>query len=181
MERHPAITIRLSTGAGRYDLLRDEQTDAAILYGDLVATPGLAIEALGEEEIRALCAPDLAAGMAGFGRRAIVSLPLIESSVSPIRWSDWFAANGLGRHPQAPATSFDRAALVVSAAVQGVGVALESERFAAAEIEAGQLVPLGEDRFKSIRRVLHHLVIRTGVQVPHRVRAFRAWLLEEVG
>ena len=181
MQQHPTISIRLSSGAGEYDLVRNEGTDVAIVYGEVAVGPGVSVDPLGEEAVVALCAPRLAAGLAGFGRREMMALPLIESSVSPIRWSDWFAANGLGRHPQTPTTGFDRGALVVSAAVQGMGVALETERFVEAELAAGQLVRLGGTRFRAIRRVLHRLLSRTGPHVPHRVRVFRAWLLEEVG
>jgi LysR family transcriptional regulator, glycine cleavage system transcriptional activator len=181
MERYPTISIRLSSGAGEYDLVRNVGTDVAIVYGEVPVGPGISVDALGEEAVTALCAPSLAAGLAGYGRREMMALPLIESSVSPIRWSDWFAANGLGRHPQTPTTGFDRGALVVSAAVQGMGVALETERFVEAELAAGHLVALGGTRFRAIRRVLHRLLCRTGSHVPHRVRVFRAWLLEEVG
>ena len=167
MRRHPSISIRMSSGAGSYDLVRNEATDVAIVYGDVPAAAGTTADPLGEEAIVAVC--------------AVTALPLIESSVSPVRWSDWFAANGLGRHPQTPTTGFDRGALVVSAAVQGMGVALESERFVEAELASGQLVILGEGRFRPIRRVLHCLLTRTRQHVPHRVRVFRSWLLEEVG
>ena len=190
IDRFPTISIRLSSGAGGYDLLRHEETDVAVVYGIRAEEPGLSFDPLGEEAVTALCTPALAeralaerapAGRAGgHDRRAMMALPRIESSVSPIRWSDWFAANGLGRHPPTPLTGFDRGALVVSAAVQGMGVALESERFVQAELSAGQLVVLGGDRFRPIRRVLHHLVSRSGPQLPHRVRVFRTWLLEEV-
>ena len=179
MERYPTVSIRLSSGAGSYDLVRHEATDVAIVYGDMLASPGITLESLGEEEISAFCTPTVAATLQA-ARRSAMTLPLIESSVSPVRWSDWFAVNGLGRHPPLPATSFDRGALVVSAAVQGVGVALESERFVEAELASGQLVALGGTRFRSIRRVLHNLVIRAGAQPPHRVRVFRSWLLAEV-
>jgi DNA-binding transcriptional LysR family regulator len=181
MARHPAISIRLSSGAGSYDLLRNEATDAAIVYGDVRIGPGMSVDDLGEEEVTALCAPSLANTLRDFGRRNMMALPLIEASVSPIRWSDWFAANGLGRHPQSPATGFDRGALVISAAVQGMGVALETTRFAEAELATGQLVRLGEAKFRPLRRVLHRLLTRTGPHVPHRVRVFRSWLLEEAG
>lgn len=181
MARHPTISIRMSSGVGSYDLLRNEATDVAIVYGDAPGEAGLSVEPLGEEDIMALCSPSLAAGLTSYSRRDMAALPLIESSVSPIRWSDWFAANGLGRHPQTPTTGFDRGALVVSAAVQGMGVALESERFVEAELASGQLVILGDGRFRAMRRVMHHLLLRRGAQVPHRARIFRSWLLEEVG
>lgn len=181
MKRHPSISIRMSTGAGSYDLIRNEATDVAIVYGDVPVGAGMSADVLGEENVTAVCSPSLAAGLTGYSRRDMMALPLIESSVSPIRWSDWFAANGLGRHPQTPMTGFDRGALVVSAAVQAMGVALETERFVEAELASGQLVVLGEGQFQGIRRVLHRLLSRVGPHVPHRVRVFRAWLLEEVG
>lgn len=180
MALYPSVSIRLSSGAGRYDLLKNEATDLAIVYGDPPADAGLSVDPLGEEEISALCSPALAAALGPGDRRAAMALPLIESSVSPIRWSDWFEANGFGRHPPTPTTGFDRGALAVSAAVQGMGVALESERFVEAELAAGQLVPLGGGRLRALRRVMHHLLSRSGPQAPHRVRVFRAWLLDEV-
>lgn len=180
MELHPSIFIRLSSGAGSYDLLRNEATDLAIVYGNPPSAPGLLVDPLGEEDVMALCSPSLAATVQSYDREGMMTLPLIESSVSPIRWSDWFEANGLGRHPQTPTTGFDRGALVVSAAVQNMGVALESERFVEAELASGQLVILGAGRFRATRRVMHHLLSRTGPQAPHRIRAFRSWLLKEV-
>lgn len=181
LARHPGIAIRMSTGAGRYDLVRNAATDVAIVYGDGPVGAGLSADALGEEAVSAVCAPSLVSGLAAFGRRELMALPLIESSVSPIRWSDWFAANGLGRNPPTPTTGFDRGALVVSAAVQGMGVALETERFIEDELASGQLVFLGGGQFRPIRRVLHRLLSRAGPHVPHRVRVFRSWLLAEAG
>lgn len=179
MDRHPAIQIRLSSGPGRYDLLRREETDVAIVYGATGAEAGLTVDPLGAEAVTALCAPALADRLRGFDRAAVAALPLIESTVSPIRWSDWFDLNGLGRHPPTPVAGFDRGALAVSAAVQGMGVALESERFVEAERASEQLVEPGGGRFRPLRRVLHHLLSRSGAP-PYRVRAFRSWLLEEV-
>lgn len=180
MARHPTISIRMSSGAGSYDLVRNEATDVAIVYGDMPVAAGLTADALGEEAVVAVCAPTLA-GRSGHGRRQVIALPLIESSVSPIRWSDWFHANGMGRHPPTPTTGFDRGALAISAAVQGMGVALETERFMEAELASGQLVALGDGRFRGVSRTLHRLLTRTAGQAPHRVRVFRAWLLEEAG
>ena len=177
--QHPDIAIRLSTGAGSYDLLKQQTMDVTIVCGDVQVGAGILAEMLGEESIAAVCAPALAAGLGQDLRQAMKAVPLIESSVSPVRWPDWFAANGMGRRAPTPATSFDRGALVVSAAAQGLGVALETERFLEAELEAGQLVMLGD--FRPIRRVLHRLLTRTGAHVPHRVRAFRSWLLREAG
>ena len=181
MERHPTISIRMSSGAGSFDLARNEQTDIAIVYDQMPTGAGMVIDSLGEEDVVAVCSPSLAAGLPDFSRRTMMALPLIESSVSPVRWSDWFAANGLGCHPQTPTSGFDRGALAIAAAVHGMGVALETERFLEAELMSGQLVVLGLGQFRPVRYVLHRLLSRTGGHVPHRVRVFRTWLLDEVG
>ena len=176
---HPDIVIRLSTGTGSYDLLKQETMDVAIVYGDVQVGAGILTEMLGEESIAAVCAPALAAGLSQDLRQAMKAAPLIESSVSPVRWPDWFAADGMGQRAPTPATSFDRGTLAVSAAAQGLGVALETERFLEAELASGQRVMLGE--FWPIRRVLHRLLTRTGAHLPHRVRVATSWLLREVG
>ena len=169
--QHPSVAIRLSSGAGSYDLIRYPQTDVAIIYGDGPIGPGVTAIPLGEERVMAVCAPGLASA-------GVKNLALIESLVSPVRWSDWFAANGLGRQEPVPMTGFDRGALVIAAAVQGMGAALETERFMEAELASGQLVALGG--YQPIRCVLHRLLTRTGPALPQRVRLFRAWLLEEL-
>lgn len=69
MERYPAISIRLSSGAGVYDLIRNEATDVAIVYGDMPASPGVTLEPLGEEQISAVCAPAMAAMLPAVARR----------------------------------------------------------------------------------------------------------------
>ena len=70
-------------------------------------------------------------------------LALIELAVSPVRWEEWLTLNRLGLPAAAPRPSFDRAAMAIAAAAQGVGVALESTRLAAGELARGELVVLG--------------------------------------
>ena len=76
------------------------------------------------------------------------------------RAPDWFAINCMGRRAPTPAACFDRGALVVSAAAQGLGLALETQRFLEAELASGEFVILGQ--FRPIRPVLHRLMTRTG-------------------
>ncbi|MGD6352273.1 hypothetical protein VWU39_22585, partial [Xanthomonas citri pv. citri] len=79
----------------------------------------------------------------------------------------------------APGAAFDRGALVISAAVQGLGAALESLRFAQVELGAAQLVRLGEGRLKSLYRDLHFICTRARDRDLEKIRAFRRWLLEQ--
>ena len=175
---HPGIGIRLSSGAEPVDLARHEEIDILIAYGSPPTGPGLTIEALGREEIAALCTPDLARALGPVEAATVARIPRLDSSFSPVRWPDWFALNGLPAPASAPGAAFDRGALVISAAVQGLGVALESLRFAQAELGAAQLVRLGEGRLKSLYRDLHFICTRARDRDLEKIRAFRRWLLE---
>lgn len=173
VETHPGIAIRLSTSADPVDLARHEEIDILIAYGRPPRGPGLTVESLGPEEIAALCTPEVAraAGSAGAFTR-------LDSSFSPIRWPDWFAHNGLPIPTGASGAAFDRGSLVISAAVQGLGVALETLRFARDELAAGQLVRLGGGRFESLSRDLHFICYRERDGALEKIRAFRRWLLD---
>ncbi|MGU3657996.1 MULTISPECIES: LysR substrate-binding domain-containing protein [unclassified Methylobacterium] len=173
VETHPGIAIRLSTSADPLDLARHEEIDILIAYGRPPRGPGLTVESLGPEEIAALCTPEVAraAGWAGAFTR-------LDSSFSPIRWPDWFAHNGLPIPTGASGAAFDRGSLVISAAVQGLGVALETLRFARDELAAGQLVRLGGGRFESLSRDLHFICYRERDGALEKIRAFRRWLLD---
>ena len=155
------------------DLARHEEIDILIAYGRPPRGPGLTVESLGPEEIAALCTPEVAraAGWAGAFTR-------LDSSFSPIRWPDWFAHNGLPIPTGASGAAFDRGSLVISAAVQGLGVALETLRFARDELAAGQLVRLGGGRFESLSRDLHFICYRERDGALEKIRAFRRWLLD---
>ncbi|PMY00542.1 LysR family transcriptional regulator, partial [Pseudomonas sp. GW460-13] len=74
-------------------------------------------------------------------RSQMEKLPLIDSQLSRVTWPDWFGTNGMAC-PTRPRASFDRGALAISAAVDGMGVALESIRLAERELSKGDLIDL---------------------------------------
>lgn len=174
MRLHPAITLRLSSGAEPVDLLRHDGLDVVISYGRPPLRPGLVVESLGPEEITALCTPDLAARVAPCSPE--VGGLLIDSSVNPVGWNDWFALNEMPRPAVIRGAAFDRGALAVSAATQGLGITLESRSFALDEVASGALVPWGGERLKSITREMHFLSYREAQIAPPSITAFRLWL-----
>ncbi|KAA0125398.1 LysR family transcriptional regulator [Methylobacterium sp. P1-11] len=178
VESHPDIAIRLSTSAEPVDLGRQAAIDILIAYGRPPRGPGLTVESLGPEEIAALCAPEVAWAAESAAPGAIGPFTRLDSSFSPVRWPDWFAQNGLPVPAGGAGTAFDRGALVISAAVQGLGVALETLRFAQDELAAGQLVRLGGGRVESLTRDLHFICYRERDGALEKIRAFRRWLLE---
>ncbi len=175
MRAHPAITLRLSTGAEPVDLTRHE-VDLVISYGSALNRPGLVVESFGPEEIVALCTPAMAAQRDPSD--ANIGEWLIDSSVNPVGWADWFTLNNLPRPAPARRPAFDRGALAVSAAAQGLGIALESRCFALEELASGALVLWGAGRYRPAVRALHFLSYREAQRDAAPLVAFRAWLAQ---
>ncbi|MFX5760854.1 hypothetical protein ABTE44_19180, partial [Acinetobacter baumannii] len=86
---------------------------------------------LGTETVTPLCSPRLAASITRV--EDLYDRVLIDSDFKKVRWSDWFAANDLSSIPPR-AARFDRSVLAITAAVENLGVALESTRLAEREI-----------------------------------------------
>ena len=173
---HPGTEVRLAAGTDYTRFLNDE-FDADIVYGpplreELVVLP------LGEETVTPLCTPDL-------GRRIRTPMDLfdhilIESETKQVRWSDWFARNGLPP-PRPQGVRFDRSFLAINAAVDGLGVALESTRLAEREISSGRLVRPLAGLAEDVRYVGHHLVFPRSARQRHPLRLFTKWLGGELG
>ncbi len=176
--RYPDVTIRLTSGAEPVDLLRARETDMAISYGAAVQRPGLEVIPLGKEFIVPLCSPSVVAD--GRNTRELLSeFTLIDSQLSRVTWRDWFAKNGFQTAPRVR-QSFDRAALAISAAVDGLGITLESTRFAEKELARGELVELGSGEFPRESRETHFLSLRAEERDSAKIQAFREWLLSEL-
>lgn len=177
MREHPYITIRLSSGAEPVDLTLARELDVAISYGRALQRPGLEVVPLGLEDIVPMCSPQLRTRGRPW-KQLMAEATLIESQLSDVTWRDWFSLNGLPL-PQQPRQSFDRGALSISAAVDGMGVTLETTRFAERELNRGDLVEAGRTVFKRIRREVHFLSVRTHERHIQKVHSFRQWLLSQ--
>jgi DNA-binding transcriptional LysR family regulator len=110
----------------------------------------------------------------------LLSQVLIQSDNKQISWSAWFAANDL-RPPPPHGARFDRSFLAIAAAVDGLGVALESTRLAEREIASGRLVAPLAGRATDVRYVGHQLVFPHSARPRRTLRLFIAWLAVELG
>lgn len=178
MARHPDVGIRITSGAEPLDLIQVREIDVAITYFEVLQRPGIDVIPLGRERIAPLCAPGLVDRRRPL-RASVGDLTLIESQLNQVTWRDWFVLNGL-EMPEQPRQSFDRAALSIAAAVDGLGAALESTRLAERELKRGELVELGSSTFKTIAREVHFFSQRSNEGSTDKVRRFRDWLLEEL-
>ena len=180
MRGHPAINLRVTASADPVDFARQDELDLSIAYGSPPTARGVSVEPLGFELIAALAAPHVASKYDLTESSVTKGLVLIESAVSPVRWSDWFSLNGLSSPKGVERPSFDRGALSVSAAAQGLGFALESTRFAEEELKSGVLVRVGGGHLRDVRREMHYLCYRTAQRDLKKVSAFRRWLLAAI-
>lgn len=179
LQLHPTVTIRLSTGAEPIDLTEMREIDLSISYGYAKEHSGLDVIALGVERIVPLCSPRLQASLLSDTER-IATLPLIESQLSQVTWRDWFMLNDMVL-PARPRLSFDRGALAISAAVDEMGITLETTRFAERELARGELVEFGQASFPAIAREIHFFTQRTNERHVEKVRVFRNWLFAKAG
>ena len=155
------------------DLDAAREIDLWIAYGRARPAPGIAVTDLGEELIVPLISPALMPD----ARKPpqLASLTLIESQLSSVTWTEWFTLNGWPP-TQTAKLSFDRAALAISAAVDGMGMALESARLAERELRNGELKVWGGKRHQHLARPMHFLHRRTRDRLRPEVAAFMEWL-----
>lgn len=175
---HPDIDVRLNASVGVVDLAAAE-ADFDIRYGTVFPDAGVVVQPFPEETIVVLCAPSLASGRPGIKRPSHVNgRTLIHSEVNLYTWRDWQRDHPAAQLELDRGPRFDRSFMAISAAVDGVGVALESKLLIERELQSRRLVlPFGTD---GPRIVCHRLkYLKTKAHLP-KMRAFREWLFEEL-
>jgi DNA-binding transcriptional LysR family regulator len=179
IKNNPDITIRLTSGAEPIDLMRNQEIDIAISYQSTHEGPGITSLSLGEEKIMPLCSPELIDPKIPI-EELMSKLTLIESSLNHHTWDRWFEINQL-KNPSRRKMSFDRAALSISAAVDGIGAVLESVRFAERELSRGELVEIGKGIFLPTTDRTHFLSYRSNTKSSQKIKLFKEWICAKAG
>lgn len=179
IKANPDITIRMTSGAEPIDLLRNQEIDVAISYQFTHTGPGITSVSLGEEKIIPMCSPDLIDPKVPV-KELMSKLTLIESSLNLHTWERWFEINHL-KNPSSRKMSFDRAALSISAAVDGIGAVLESVRFAERELSRGELVEIGQQIFLPTTDRTHFLSYRSNTKNSQKIKLFNEWIFSKAG
>lgn len=175
---NPDIDVRLNASVTTINLAAAE-ADFDIRYGAILPGSGVAAQPFPEETVVVVCSPALLPKRAG-KRNALFlqNTPLIHSEINLYTWRDWARDHpGMLLHLDR-GLRFDRSFMAISAAVDGLGVALESLLMIERELDTGRLVlPFG---LEGPRRVCHHLTyLKTKAHLP-KMKAFREWLFEEL-
>jgi LysR family glycine cleavage system transcriptional activator len=176
LTEHPDLRIQLSAAHTHSDFARGE-VDLDIRYGN-VRWGDLHVESVFEEEILPLASPALMRRSPIRSPEQLLRQPLIFSDVCVVQWPRWFAAHGVPLSPASYALRFDRAYMSIGAAIEGLGIALESDRLAERLIKSGALVPVFADR-KGMRAHGHHVVFPEAHGKWSKVERFLGWLRRE--
>lgn len=178
--RHPEIDVWLATWWNFTDdetlnAFTDSDVDLAILYGD-GAWRSVAAMRVMEEELFPVCSP---AYLAQHPMRTPADLARATLLHDEMRqdWRLWLKAAGAGGVDPERGPGFDDSALLIQAAMAGMGVALGRSALVAADLAAGLLVAPFDFRLKA--DLAYYLIGRPGTENLPKIKAFRDWLMSE--
>jgi LysR family glycine cleavage system transcriptional activator len=176
--QHPEIGIRLSTITDLRDL-EAIRFDLAIAYGRPPVANGRQVEPLLAERLRPLCSPRLIEQLGLHEPNDLTRATLIHSS-NALTWTDYLRKVAGTTIKARHELWFDRSTMAIDAAVEGLGVVLESEILAADELEQGTLVaPFRQPQFE-VETVSYYLVRSAESKGRSHVGAFEAWLRAKI-
>ena len=175
----PHITLNLTASTTHSDFTQG-QVDIDIRYGR-PHWPNLVVKSLFDDSILPLASPGLIRKHGLRRPEQLLEIPLIQSTMSIVQWSDWFAANTDCVAPERFPLRFDRAHTALDVAAHGLGVALDSSTIASMHISDGRLKPVFGTRKQTIRVQTHFVVYPAQHAERPAVQAFLKWLNKEAG
>jgi len=175
-QAYPDISLNLSAAHTPSDFALG-QADVDIRYG-IPQWGDLVVEPLFVESLVPLASPAFIKAHKLKRVEQLLEVPLIQSNVSVVQWSDWFGRFTKLHAPDRFSLRFDRAQMSLDAATQGLGVALESAMNGGGHLAAGKLkAPFGLER--AIRVKAHFAVYPERHAKRPAVKAFLSWLHNE--
>ena len=176
-DRYPHMDVRLTTSLTPVDFERDEYDLAIQVAEDGRVAAGLRADKLVEVDTMPVCAPEMAARLT---RPAdLAGVTLLHGDPRPQDWARWLAASGVEDVDAAKGLRFESLNLSIQAAIEGLGVAIGIEALVREDLAAGRLVRPFETVRRSRRAM--YLVYPEAKEGSAKLRAFRDWLLGEVG
>lgn len=173
-ETHPGISLSLSSSVQHSDFSIG-QVDVDIRYGT-PKWPLLIVEPIIEEQITPLASPEFIKRHGIETPDDLLHVPLIQSTVSVVQWPQWFNCCDLPHTPAGFAFRFDRAFMALDAAVQGLGVALESTFIAEPHLREKRLQRVFKNKMWSLPVQAHFLVFPAHHAQRNEVANFVNWL-----
>ena len=173
----PDIDVRLHAAHSGVDMVPEFDID--IRYGTKLSSASTVSVFLPEEVIVPMCAPALIDGPKPIHTpKDLRHHTLIHSEASLVSWSDWVCRKPDLTLNLKRGLRFDRSFMSIGAAVDGLGVCLESLLLAQREMDTGRLVmPFGPDGVKIQGHNLAYL--KSNAELP-KISTFQTWLFSEL-
>lgn len=171
--QHPGIALFLDTNDDVIDF-NDSEVDVALRFG--ASNSGeLHCERLVDEALIVVASPSLVTNeKLPMTPEAIADLPLLHDQFNPT-WETWADSVGLSRSKVAAAeVKFKDSAVLITAAIDGQGVALARRLLVHDDLDAGRIVRLDTATI-SLDRALY-FVCRPGDQDRPAISSLRDWL-----
>ncbi len=172
-QAYPGVSLFLSASHLHSDFELG-QVDLDIRYG-IPAWPQLVVKPIFREPIMPLASAAFIERHQIRTPADLLQVPLIQSTVGVVQWADWFALHLPLKKPDRFALRFDRGLMALDAAVQGLGVALESTVIGGSYIESGRLQPVFDPAW-SIPVQAHFVVYPERHGYRSEVAQFLEWL-----
>lgn len=174
-QAHPDIDLRIAAAMHHVDFAR-EDVDIAVRHGD-GTWPGLHVARLSTEQLFAVCSPKLLSGRHRMSRPSDVLKFSLLHLDSRKDWSRWLEAAGVPSVELSDGPVFNRASMIIDAAVDGQGIALARTTLAAWDLINRRLVR----PFNLALRIskAYWIVCPKATSTLPKITMFRDWLLTE--
>ena len=185
---HPDIEVRIAAMDGREpDLWRDGVDIAVVKRPANLADRDRVEMPLLREIVFPVCAPSVLHGefplrsLHDLVRHTLIESDTAEADDTEFTWSSWLARCGLQQEQRARQLRFSHFGLALSAAIDGLGVALGRSPMVDAELASGRLVrPFGGNVMAKASDVFALAWRDMGISAPdQRIAAFRDFALDE--
>lgn len=172
----PGVTVNFLVRLEPFSF--DQQPfDAAIHFGDGV-WPGAETHYLCREEIAAVASPELVRRLGLRGPADLAKATLLHQTTRPDSWREWLAFQRSSHPAPDRGLRLEQFAMIVEAAMAGLGAALIPKFLAAAEIGQGRLSVIPAPAFESSKA--YWLAVPERKRSDPMVAAFLVWLQREI-
>lgn len=173
-QKHPNITVHLAERMEPF-VLAGSGFDAAIHF-EHPAWTGMRTHHLLDEVLVPVCHPEILTG--GEGTTALDNLPRLHRRQNPEAWQRYSQETGIPLTNPAIGARYDLHAMLIEAALAGLGVALVPRLYVETELALRRLVapwPEGKTISKTFCLVLPEPIELSG----EPIQAFAQWILDE--
>ena len=174
-EAYPDVDLRVSATMHHVDFAR-EDVDIAVRHGD-GNWPGNDVTRLSPEQLFAVCSPKLLSTRHRLSKPSdVLKFPLLHLD-DRTAWAKWLEVAGFAAAELSQGPVFNRASMVIDAAVDGQGIALARTTLAAWDLISGRLVRPFSDTLPLSKT--YWIVCPKATSLLPKITMFRDWLLGE--